>query len=347
MGERLKIGVLGSTRGTDLGGILKAIKDGRLKDVEIACVISNRRKAYILERARENGIEAIYIRAKDKTREEYDREVAAELDKRNVELILLIGYMRILSPWFVRKYRWKIMNIHPSLLPAFAGGMDLDVHRAILEYGAKVTGCTLHFVDEGVDTGPIILQKAVKVEEEETPETLKPKVQKAEQEIIIEAIRLYQEGRLKVEGRRVRILPPKEHKDEVNRRLQKGMKMKKTYKIKREHTAENVGSGEVKVLSTPSMIAFMEMTANDCVQQSLPNGYITVGTKVNIRHLRPAPINGDLIVTAELTEIDGRRLKFRVKAEWKTTLIGEGEHERFIVKKENFINRLAKKMVTH
>lgn len=101
------------------------------------------------------------------------------------------------------------MNIHPSLLPAFAGGMDLDVHRAVLDYGVKVTGCTLHFVDEGVDTGPIILQKPVKVDEDDTPETLKSKVQKAEQEIILEAIKLFKQGRLRVEGRRVRILPDK------------------------------------------------------------------------------------------------------------------------------------------
>ena len=133
-----------------------------------------------------------------------------ELEKRApIDLILLIGYMRILSNEFVRRYRWRIMNIHPSLLPAFAGGMDLDVHRAVLDYGVKVTGCTLHFVDEGVDTGPIILQKPVKVDEDDTPETLKSKVQKAEQEIILEAIKLFKQGRLRVEGRRVRILPDK------------------------------------------------------------------------------------------------------------------------------------------
>jgi len=204
---KLRIAVLGSTRGTDLEGIFKAIENGELENVEITCVISNKKKAYILERARKHGVEAIFISSKGKTREEYDKLIAEELDKRNIDLILLIGYMRILSSWFVKKYKWKIMNIHPSLLPAFAGGMDLEVHKAVLEYGVKVTGCTLHFVDEGVDTGPIILQKPVYVEEEDTPETLKAKVQKAEQEIIIEAIKLYQEGRLKVEGRRVRILP--------------------------------------------------------------------------------------------------------------------------------------------
>ena len=205
----LRIAVLGSTRGTDLQAVIDAIESGDL-DAEVVCVISNRRKAYILERARKHGIEAIYISPKGLSREEYDRLVMKELEKRApIDLILLIGYMRILSNEFVRRYRWRIMNIHPSLLPAFAGGMDLDVHRAVLDYGVKVTGCTLHFVDEGVDTGPIILQKPVKVDEDDTPETLKSKVQKAEQEIILEAIKLFKQGRLRVEGRRVRILPDK------------------------------------------------------------------------------------------------------------------------------------------
>ncbi|RLI26469.1 phosphoribosylglycinamide formyltransferase [Candidatus Bathyarchaeota archaeon] len=205
----LRIAVLGSTRGTDLQAVIDAIESGDL-DAEVVCVISNRRKAYILERARKHGIEAIYISPKGLSREEYDRLVMKELEKRApIDLILLIGYMCILSNEFVRRYRWRIMNIHPSLLPAFAGGMDLDVHRAVLDYGVKVTGCTLHFVDEGVDTGPIILQKPVKVDEDDTPETLKSKVQKAEQEIILEAIKLFKQGRLRVEGRRVRILPDK------------------------------------------------------------------------------------------------------------------------------------------
>jgi len=205
----LRIAVLGSTRGTDLQAVIDAIESGGL-DAEVVCVISNRRKAYILERARKHGIEAIYISPKGLSREEYDRLVMKELEKRApIDLILLIGYMRILSNEFVRRYRWRIMNIHPSLLPAFAGGMDLDVHKAVLDYGVKVTGCTLHFVDEGVDTGPIILQKPVKVDEDDTPETLKSKVQKAEQEIILEAIKLFKQGRLRVEGRRVRILPDK------------------------------------------------------------------------------------------------------------------------------------------
>jgi phosphoribosylglycinamide formyltransferase-1 len=338
---KLRIGVLGSTRGTDLEGIFKAIDEGKLRNVEIACVISNKKDAYILERARQRGVEAIFIDPKGKDRESYDKEVAAELDKRGVDLILLIGYMRILSPWFVNKYKWRIMNIHPSLLPAFAGGMDLEVHKAVLDYGVKITGCTLHFVDEGVDTGPIILQKAVPVEEDDTPETLKTKVQKAEQEIIIEAIKLFQEGRLKVEGRRVKILPAK---TDIEHKLSVGMKLTEEYKVEEEHAAKNVGSGDVKVLSTPSMIAFMEITSNKLAQQHLPEGYVTVGSGINVRHLNPAPIGENIKVTSEIIGIDGRRIKFKVTATWREILIGEGEHERVIVNAENFIKKLSEKL---
>ena len=199
------IGVLASTRGTDLQAVIDEIESGKL-DAEIACVISNKQDAYALERAREHKIEAIYIDQKNKTREQFDEEVIKELERRNVELILLIGYMRYLSKPFIEKYRNRIMNIHPSLLPAFAGGMDKSVHETILEHGCKVTGCTLHFVDEGADTGPIIQQKAVEITEDDTVESLKEKVQKAEQEIILKSVRLFQEGRLKVEGRKVKIL---------------------------------------------------------------------------------------------------------------------------------------------
>jgi len=130
-------------------------------------------------------------------------ELDVSLDENQVELLLLIGYMRYLSKWFVGRYQNRIMNIHPSLLPAFAGGMDKNVHEAVLEHGAKITGCTLHFVDEGQDTGPIILQKAVEVGEDETVDTLKEKVQKAEQEIIVKGIMLFAAGKLAVKGRKV------------------------------------------------------------------------------------------------------------------------------------------------
>ncbi len=203
--SKLRIGVLASTRGTDLQAIIDEIEAGRL-DAEVSIVVSNKEDAYALERARKHGIKAVYLDSRGKTREEFDRDVMELLEKEGVEVIALIGYMRLLSREFVQKYMNRIMNVHPSLLPAFAGGMDENVHKTILEHGAKVSGCTIHFVDEGADTGPIILQEAVPVEEDETVDSLKEKVQAAEKKLFPEALRLFHQGRLKVEGRRVRIL---------------------------------------------------------------------------------------------------------------------------------------------
>lgn len=200
----VKIGILASTKGTDMQALIDKISEKSL-DAVIKVVISNKKDSYALERARKHGIEALFIDPTGKTREEFDREVALELEKRGVELVLLIGYMRYLSREFVEKYRNRIINVHPSLLPAFAGGMDLNVHQAVLDYGCKITGCTIHFVDEGADTGPIIIQKAVPVEENDTADSLKEKVQKLEKEGLVEAVKLFGEGKLKVEGRIVRI----------------------------------------------------------------------------------------------------------------------------------------------
>ena len=201
----MNVGVLGSTKGTDLQAVIDAIEAKKL-NVKISVVISNKENAYILERAGKHNIETVFIDSKGKGREEFDKEVSKELEKHDVELILLIGYMRILSGWFVNKYKNKIMNIHPSLLPAFAVGMDKDVHAEVLKAGVKETGCTLHFVTEDVDAGPIILQKKVHVEDNETIESLKAKVQKAEQEIMVKAIKLYGEGKIKVKDGKVTIL---------------------------------------------------------------------------------------------------------------------------------------------
>jgi len=203
----LRIGVLASTRGTDMDAVLKAIRSGRL-NAEIVCVISNVKNAYALERARQNGIDAIFIDPKGRDPVEYDMEIAAELERRGVDLVLLIGYNRYLLPQFVNRFRNRIMSVHPSLLPAFPG-WDLNVHRAVLDYGVKVTGCTLHFVDENKDAGPIIIQRTVEVREDDDEETLKKRVQEAEGEALVEGILLFQEGRLIIEGRKVRILPRK------------------------------------------------------------------------------------------------------------------------------------------
>jgi len=201
----LKIAVLASTRATDMQGIIDAIKRGEL-NAEIKILLSNKKESYALERARNNKIECMFIDSAGMSREEYDEKIIKELKKRNIELILLIGYMKILSKKFIENYRNRIMNIHPSLLPAFAGGMDKNVHKAVLNYGCKITGCTLHFVDESIDGGPIIIQKACNVEDMDNENTLKEKVQNLEVQAFIEAIKLFSEGKIKVEGRNVKIL---------------------------------------------------------------------------------------------------------------------------------------------
>ena len=201
----LNIAVLGSTRGTDLQAVIDAIKNENL-GAKISIVISNRPGAFILERAKNSGIGTKLIESKGKSREAFDRELLQELELHRPDIILLIGYMRFLSDAFVQKYRNRIMNIHPSLLPAFAGGMDRNVHQAVLDAKVKETGCTLHFVDETPDNGPIILQKRVPVAGSDTADSLKEKVQEAEQEIIVKGLKLFAEGRLKVEGKSVKIL---------------------------------------------------------------------------------------------------------------------------------------------
>ncbi|MEK6946160.1 MAG: phosphoribosylglycinamide formyltransferase [Nanoarchaeota archaeon] len=204
----LKIGVLASTRATDLQAVIDAINSKKL-NAEISVLISNKKDAYALERAKKQDINAFFIdikkysyMSKEKQRESFDKEVSNILEDNKVGLILLIGYLKFLSPWFVNKYRNRIMNIHPSLLPKYPG-MDREVHAEVLRNGEKITGATLHFVDEGTDTGPIIMQKEVKIEENETVDSLKEKVQKAEQEIIVQAVDLFERGKIKVEKNKV------------------------------------------------------------------------------------------------------------------------------------------------
>jgi phosphoribosylglycinamide formyltransferase 1 len=196
MTNKIKIAVLGSTNGTDLQALID-------NQIPVEIVISNKSKAGILERAQKAGYPVLFISAKDKAREEFDSEVMEILKVKQIDLILLIGYMRYLSSEFVDAYRNKIMNIHPSLLPAFAGGMDRNVHEEVFKSGVKITGCTLHFVDEGADTGPIILQKEVAISEDETVESLKNKVQLAEQEIILQGIKLFAEDKLEMKEGKV------------------------------------------------------------------------------------------------------------------------------------------------
>lgn len=203
--DKLNLAVLASTRGTDLQALIDESKAGRLENVNIAVVVSNVEKAGALDKARNNGIEAVYISQKGKTREDYDREVMKVLEKYNIDLIFLIGYMRWLSKPLIKRYWNKIMNVHPSLLPSFVG-MDRSVHKDILEYGCKVSGCTVFFIDESEDAGPIILQKAVKVEEEDDIDALKAKIQAEEKKIVPEAVRLFRDGKLSIIGRRIKVL---------------------------------------------------------------------------------------------------------------------------------------------
>ncbi|MBR9699652.1 phosphoribosylglycinamide formyltransferase [Candidatus Woesearchaeota archaeon] len=200
----IKLAVLGSTSGTDLQYIIDKIEIKEL-DASIECVISNRQDAYILERAKKHNLEAVFIDAKGKSREEFDQEVMKLLDEKGVELVLLIGYMRFISKEFVDRWRNRVMNVHPSLLPKYAGGMDKSVHQVVLDNKEKETGMTIHFVDEGADTGPIVIQKRCEITPEETVDTLKAKVQKLEGEGFIEAINLFKDKRLKVEGNKVTI----------------------------------------------------------------------------------------------------------------------------------------------
>ena len=187
----IRLGVLGSTNGTDLQAILDAVSAGKL-DADVAVVISNRTGAYILERAEINHVSAFFISHKGKKREEFDGEITAVLKEHSVDLVLLIGFMRILSPEFCRVWQDRILNVHPSLLPKYAGGMDINVHEEVLKNKDTETGCTIHFVNEVVDAGPILIQKKCNVDPDDTADSLKTKVQTLEGEAFIEAIKLTQ-----------------------------------------------------------------------------------------------------------------------------------------------------------
>lgn len=200
----LNIAVLASTSGTDLQAIIDEIQAGTLP-VNLTCVIGNKENCYALERAKNAGYESIFLDPKGKEREAYDQKIDKVLQEKNVDLIILIGYMKLMSEWFVQKYRNKIMNVHPSLLPSFPG-MDLDVHKEVLDHGCKISGCSIIFVDENKDTGPIILQKSVEIEEGETVDSLRVKVHELEKKWFPEVIRWYADNKISVNGRIVSIL---------------------------------------------------------------------------------------------------------------------------------------------
>ena len=187
----IKIGVLGSTRGTDLQAVIDSINKKELV-AEVAVVISNKKGAYILKRAEQNKIPSVFLSHKGLKRKEFDRKITNILKKNSVELILLIGFMRVLSSDFCQEWRDRLINVHPSLLPKYAGGMDSSVHEEVIKNGEKETGCTIHFVTEDVDGGPILIQKRCRVDDDDTVETLKAKVQQLEGIAFIESIKLIQ-----------------------------------------------------------------------------------------------------------------------------------------------------------
>ena len=187
----IKLGVLGSTNGTDLQAILNSVASGELNG-EVSVVLSNQKNAYILVRAKNHNVPTVFLSHKEKSRKEFDDEMTAILKEHAVDLVLLIGFMRILSAKFCQEWRDRLLNVHPSLLPKYAGGMDTNVHENVLKNGDSETGCTIHFVTDEVDAGPILIQKKCNVEPDETVDTLKTKVQKLEGMAFIEAIQLIQ-----------------------------------------------------------------------------------------------------------------------------------------------------------
>jgi len=201
-----RIAVLLSGRGSNFAALADGVAAGRIPNGEIALVISNREDAPGIEKARTRGIPAQVIPSKGLQREEYDRLVVTALRERQVDLVCLAGFMRLLSPYFIAAFRNRILNIHPSLLPAFPG---LEAQRQALEHGVKYSGCTVHFVDESLDAGPIVLQAVVAVLDADTPETLAERILREEHRIYSEAVRIVLEGRYHVEGRRVLMSPEK------------------------------------------------------------------------------------------------------------------------------------------
>ncbi len=194
----MKIGILISGRGSNMVAITEAVQSGLIPNSEVAVVISDKSKAKGLEKAKALGIETLPITRKGRKRVEHDAEIITELKKREVELVCLAGYMRLLSSDFVKAFPNKILNIHPSLLPSFKG---LHAHEQAIEYGVKISGCTVHFVDEHLDHGAIILQKAVEVKDNDTAETLSKRIIKYEHEAYVEAVKQVASGNLKIKGR--------------------------------------------------------------------------------------------------------------------------------------------------
>ncbi len=196
----MKIGILISGRGSNMTAIVEAVKNGLIPDSEVVAVISDKKSAEGVQKAKERGVETVVITRNGRTREDHDALIIAELKKRNVELVCLAGYMRLLSCDFVRAFPNRILNIHPSLLPSFKG---LDAPRQAIEYGVRVSGCTVHLVDEDLDHGAIVAQKVVEVKDDDTTETLSARILEYEHALYVEAVRRIVEGNYEIVGRRV------------------------------------------------------------------------------------------------------------------------------------------------
>lgn len=194
------LGILLSGRGSNFEAIARNVAAGKIPDAHIAIVISNRADAGGLEIARTLGLKSLLIPSKGKERKDHDREVVAALREHKVDLVCMAGYMRLLSPWFVRQYPWRILNIHPSLLPAFPG---LEAQQQAFAYGVKVSGCTVHFVDEELDHGPIIVQRPIPVFDTDTEHTLAARILEQEHIAYTEAINIVLEGKYEIVGRRL------------------------------------------------------------------------------------------------------------------------------------------------
>ena len=192
------IGVLASTNGTDLQAIIDEIKAGKMKGINLSVVIGNKKNAFALKRAKDQGYKAIFVNPKNRSREEFDVKLVELFKKYDVDLVVLIGYMRILTPLFVKAFNRKIINVHPALIPKFSGPgfFGKNVHEAVLKSGEKETGCTIHFVEDKVDGGEIIVQESVKVYNDDTPDSLKKRVQNLEKRLYPEVIRRFARGEI-------------------------------------------------------------------------------------------------------------------------------------------------------
>ena len=200
----MKVGVMASGRGSNFQAIIDAGLRGETPDVEISQLVVNKPQAYAIERAKKNSIPYEIVDSETMTRDEFDKEVMKIFEKRKIQIIVLAGFMRILTPPFIDKYKNKILNIHPSLLPAFPGA---HAHRDAIAYGAKISGCTVHFVDEGVDSGPIIMQTSVEIRKNETEDSLSEKILVHEHRMLPKALQLLCSGKVVLDGRKVTIKP--------------------------------------------------------------------------------------------------------------------------------------------